>query len=205
MLRRQGRSMTSILLAAVVMGGGYYTNLELIESTVGEACSELMVMMDENGVDTVSINIEGDHAAGWLVEQTATTVLDSHGYTVVNLGRDETGPVELRIRTMDLAVRYGDTSRPWIFGRKMVDRVAVCELSAQLVSRDGSIMSSVRASAGNTDRVPVSELDVLTGPDDWSWLGEGEIGGGGGGILEPLVVTGVVASLIYLFYSSRAE
>jgi len=197
--------MTSILLAAVVMGGGYYTNLELIESTVGEACAELMVMMDENGVDTVSITIEGDHAAGWLVEQTATTVLGSQGYIVVNLGRDEPGPVELRIRTMDLAVRYGDTSRPWIFGRKMVERVAVCELSAQLVSPDGSVLASVRASAGNTDKVPVSELDVLDGPDDWSWLGEGEIGGDGGGILEPLVVTGVVASLIYLFYSSRAE
>ena len=196
--------MTSILLAAVILGGGHYTNLELVEATVVEACTELAAMLDEQGVDEVFIVLEGDHTGNWLVEQTASSVLGSLGYSV-STGRDEGFPFILRLRPMDLAVRYGDTSRSWIFGKKQVERVAVCELSGQLVAENGTIIASMRSSATDSDRVPVSELDVLDGPDDWTWLGEGEIGGDGGGILEPLVVTGVVASLIYLFYSSRAE
>ena len=91
-----------------------------------------------------------------------------------------------------------------MFGRKRVERHAVCELSATLVDAGGTILVSARTSASDSDLVPVAELDVLD-HQDYDWLGQGEIGEEGGGILEPLVVTGVVASLIYLFYSSRAE
>jgi hypothetical protein len=201
---RQGRSMTSILLAAVCLGGNYSTNLELVETTVEQACSELVAMLDEQDVESLSITIDGDHVANWLVEQTAIAILSNRGFSVI-LSRESASPYVLHIRPMDLAVRYGDTSRSWIFGRKRVERIAVCELSSQLIDLDGAILSSIRSSATDIDQVPVSELDVLDGSEDWTWLGEGEIGGDGGGILEPLVVTGVVASLIYLFYSSRAE
>ncbi len=196
--------MTSILLAAVCLGGNYSTNLELVEATVEQACSELVAMLDEQGVESVSITIEGEHAGNWLVEQTAAAILSNQGFTVI-VSRESDDQNVLRIRPMDLAVRYGNTSRSWLFGSKRVERIAVCELSSQLIDQDGTILVSVRSSATDTDLVPVSELDVLDGAEDWVWLAEGEIGGDGGGILEPLVVTGVVASLIYLFYSSRAE
>ena len=196
--------MTSILLAAVCLGGNYSTNLELVEATVEQACSELVVMLEEQGVESVSITIEGEHPGNWLVEQTAASILSNQGYTVI-VSREGADQNVLRIRPMDLAVRYRNTPRSWIFGSKRVERIAVCELSSQLIDQDGIILASVRSSATDTDKVPVSELDVLDGAEDWVWLAEGDINGDGGGILEPLVVTGVVASLIYLFYSSRAE
>lgn len=197
--------MTSILLAAVCLSGAYTTNLELVEATVEEACSELASVLDENGIESVAIAVDGEHSGNWLVEQTAAAILSDLGYTVTTALRDGADTHVLHIRPMDLAVRYGDTSRSWIFGKQRVERIAICELSIQLVSTEGTILGALRTSAIDTDVVPVSELDVLDGTEDMTWLAEGEINTGGGGILEPLVVTGVVASLIYLFYSSRAE
>jgi hypothetical protein len=196
--------MIQILLAAVCLGGGYPTNLDLVEAAVEEACSSLAETIAQQGIDTFTIEIEGEHPANWLVEQTIEAVLTGRGLTVT-AGREGTSNSILSIRPMDLAVRYGNTSRSWIFGKKRVERIAICELSSTLVDSEGTIIVSIRSGAEDSDLVPVSELDVLEGAEDWNWLSEGEISGDGGGILEPLVVTGVVASLIYLFYSSRAE
>ncbi len=196
--------MIRILLAAVCLGGGYPTNLDLVEATVEEACSSLAETIAQQGIDTFTIEIEGEHPANWLVEQTIKSVLTGRGLTVI-AGREGASNSVLSIRAMDLAVRYGDTSRSWIFGKKRVERIAICELSSTLIDSGGTIIVSIRSGAEDSDIVPVSELDVLEGAEDWNWLSEGEISGDGGGILEPLVVTGVVASLIYLFYSSRAE
>ena len=64
---------------------------------------------------------------------------------------------------------------------------------------------ATRYGADVSDRIPVSELSRLAGDRGDPWLSPEMAEDGEGGILEPLIVSGVVASLIYLFYSSRAE
>jgi hypothetical protein len=66
-------------------------------------------------------------------------------------------------------------------------------------------MMSTRYGADLTDRVPVSALSRLAGDREAPWVSPEMAQNGEGGVLEPLIVSGVVASLIYLFYSSRAE
>jgi hypothetical protein len=197
--------MIPIVLALAVAGStGYPTNLEMAEQVVTESVTSLADSLGDAGIDDVSLEVVGEHAGNWLVEQSARAVLSDHG---VSVAADRTGggmPV-LRLRAMDLAVTLGNTGRSWLFGSKHVDRIARCELAAELLDSGGVTQRSWRCGGFAEDRIPYSELTVLQGSSGEEWITGGTPTSSGGGILEPLVVTGVVASLIYLFYSSRAE
>jgi hypothetical protein len=153
----------------------------------------------------VAVEISGEHAGAWLLEQTAVYQLNSQAVTVSSASRERFDGYRLVLRPMELAVRYGDSSRSWLIGTKKVDRHATCEISATLMSPSGEVMMSTRYGADLTDRVPVSALSRLAGDREAPWVSPEMAQNGEGGVLEPLIVSGVVASLIYLFYSSRAE
>ncbi len=198
--------MTAVLIAMMLTASVPQTNIEMAEDVLIESCLPLIDSLHNYRVDSVKIEMEGEHSGGWLVEQTIIDVLSEGGITV--LQDDETGlfdsPV-LSIRPMELCIEYGDISRPWIIGSRKIERIAVCELSVCLSSRGGAVLTVLRTGAVQTDEVTLSDTDVLEGSENWDWLSAEVQDDDGGGLLEPLVVTAVVASLIYLFYSSRAE
>jgi hypothetical protein len=198
--------MIPIVLALAVAGStGYPTNLEMAEQVVTESVTSLADSLGDAGIDDVSLEVVGEHAGNWLVEQSARAVLSDHGVSVAAADRTGGGMPVLRLRAMDLAVTLGNAGRSWLFGSKHVDRIARCELAAELLDSEGVTQRSWRCGSFAEDRVPYSELTVLQGSSGEEWITGGTPTSSGGGILEPLVVTGVVASLIYLFYSSRAE
>ncbi|MCC6871164.1 MAG: hypothetical protein IT351_02170 [Candidatus Fermentibacter sp.] len=189
------------------------SNLELAEQIVSEACVSISDSLVDSGVGTVMLEIAGDHPGNWLVEQCVKTELGARGLTVLtretrpapDSSRDHAMLFDLVVRPMELSIVFGGTSRSWLIGPKSVERMAVCELYSELRDTGGTICTTVRSSSSRSDRVPVDDLQSLRGSSDQVWLRGGELQASSGGILEPLVVTGVVASLIYLFYSSRAE
>jgi hypothetical protein len=182
------------------------SNMELAEDALLLAIQELPESLSAYGVEEVSIVISGEHSGSWFIQQTIVSVLNENGITVFvrDTGTDNSS-MTLRVRPMELVVEYGDVSRPWVIGNKRVERIAKCELSSTLLDADGSIMMTLRTSGIQEDVVPWSDVEALNGSAEWEWL-SGELSENtGGGILEPIVVSGVVASLVYLFYSSRAE
>jgi hypothetical protein len=195
--------MHTILLTAVL--AMVPTNMELAEDALHMALEGLPAQLSSYGANDVLIEITGDHAGDWFVEQTVASVLHESGMTV--LDRDIAGDsgMLVRIRPMELMVEYGDVSRPWIVGSKKVQRIAKCELMITLLDSQGEILMSLRTSGLREDQVSWSDAEVLGGSAEWDWLSAELPENRGGGILEPIVVTGVVASLVYLFYSSRAE
>ncbi len=196
----------SILVLAAVASLPAPTNLELAEDAVLEAVSAIPGDLAELGVDTVVVELAGEHLAGWLLEQTATSELSAGGVTVnAAEGESARSGYRLRLRPMELEVRYGESSRSWLIGTKKVTRHATCQISATLLDPSGQVVLATRYGAEVSDRVAVSQLSQLAGDRGDPWLAPEMGGGGEGGILEPLIVSGVVASLIYLFYSSRAE
>lgn len=196
----------SILVLTALAAMPAPTNLELAEAAVLEAVSEIPGDLVELGVDTVVVEMAGDHAGGWLLEQTATSELSAGGVTV-NAAEGESARTayRLRLRPMELEVRYGESSRSWLIGTKKVTRHATCQISATLLGPSSQVVLATRYGADVSDRVSVSSLSQLAGDRGDPWLSPEMEGDGEGGILEPLIVSGVVASLIYLFYSSRAE
>ena len=182
------------------------SNMELAEEAIILALQELHENMSSYDTDNIMIEIIGEHSGNWFIEQTISSILHEHGITVFEREADSVSSHSiLRIRLMELVVEYGDVSRPWIIGSKRVERIAKCELSSTFLDADGSIIMTARTSGVEVDKISWSDAEILNGSEEWDWL-SGELPENrGGGILEPIIVSGVVASLVYLFYSSRAE
>jgi hypothetical protein len=198
--------MVVAALVIAVLSASAPTNMEILEAVVDEACLPLADSLAAAGLDTVMLEITGEHPGGWLVGQSVKAVLDSRGVTVLTeVPRDSVPPVRLSIRPMELSVMLDDAGRTWLIGARRIDRTVMCELYSEVLDPSGVLLLSARSGASRSDRIGESELPGLRSSSDQAWITGGEPAEGGGGLLEPLVVTGVVASLIYLFYSSRAE
>lgn len=182
------------------------SNMELAEDAILLALQELPETLSSYGADEILIEIIGEHSGNWFIKQTVSSILHENGITVFerDVNSDSSWMV-LSVRPMELLVEYGDVSRPWIIGSKRVERIAKCELSSTLLDADGSILMTVRTSGIEVDKISWSDAEVLNGSEEWEWLSGDLPENRGGGILEPIIVSGVVASLVYLFYSSRAE
>ena len=182
------------------------SNMELAEDAILISLQELPDSLLSYGADEIMIEILGEHLGNWFVEQTIYSVLHENGITVFQRELDPDGSsITLRVRLMELVLEYGDVSRPWVIGSKRVERIAKCELSFTLYDADGSMLMTLRTSGIEEDLIPWSDAEVLSGSEEWVWLSGEMPENRGGGILEPIIVSGVVASLVYLFYSSRAE
>jgi hypothetical protein len=182
------------------------SNMELAEDAILLALQELPDNLSSFRADEIVIEIIGEHSGNWLIEQTITSTLHENGITVFEQDASRDGScMTLSVRPMELVVEYGDVSRPWVIGNKRVERIAKCELSSTLYDTDGSILMTVRMSGIEEDVISWSDTEVLDGSEEWDWLSGDLPENRGGGILEPVIVSGVVASLVYLFYSSRAE
>jgi hypothetical protein len=192
--------LMSVMLAMVP------SNMELAEDALQMAFEGIPDSLSFYGTDMVAVEILGEHSGNWFIKQTVTSILHDNGITVVerDTGSNSSGFI-LKVRPMELVVEYGDVSRPWLVGSKRVERIANCELSSTLVSADGSIIMTARTSGSEIDVVSWADTEVLDGSSEWEWLSGDLPENRGGGILEPIIVSGVVASLVYLFYSSRAD
>lgn len=198
--------MSSLVLALVSAVPA--TNLEVAEEAVLTACQDLPSILYDSDVTRLSLSMQGDHDGNWLVEQSVTTVLSNAGIAVISAEeREGAGRLSvMELRVMDLSIRYGAVHRSWFLGKRKVDRTATVEISAVLLSTDGSVALSERLSGELSDELSYGDVEQVsgTGAND-SWLTPEIPESEGGGVLEPIIVTGVIASLIYLFYSSRAE
>ncbi len=191
--------MITILLLGLALTGSM-TNLDMIETATIQAMEPLVEQISEYGIETITLHVQGDHEGGWLLEQIATSVLGGSDITVTT-SREENG-WELNLRPMELGVTYAQTGRSWVFGGKQVPRLATCQISASLVDASGIIVQTVREGAVVESIVSPSEIIILeSSTEKWA---NGELSDQeSGNVLEPLVVTGVVTALVYLFYSSR--
>ena len=201
--------MNLILMAMTILASSVPVNMELAEEALILACEPVADSVAASGVNSLAIEIEGDHLGGWFVRQTLVSVLDQRDIEVLDIpverSEETAATVTLKVRPMELIVDYGDVSRPWIVGARRVERFARCELSSTLIDEDHRVLLTLRSGGEVSDVVSWSDTEELNGSEDWVWLSSPLPEDQGGGILEPIIVTGVVASLVYLFYSSRAN
>lgn len=190
--------ITAFLLGLVLTGS--MTNLEMVETAALNALEPVAEQVSAQELESVILHIQGEHEGGWLIEQVAASTLSAAGVTVYT-ARDEEGWT-LNLRPMELGVIYAQTGRSWVLGRKKVPRFASCEIAATLVDPDGNVVFTAREGSVIENNVSPSDIIILESSTE-KWV-NGELSDEeSGNILEPLVVTGVVTALVYLFYSSR--
>jgi len=191
--------MMMIILAGVALTGTM-TNMDMLESVVSDAVAPVAEQVAAAGVEAVFLGVEGDHEGSWLLEQIAVSSLNSQGITVAT-SRDEE-LYSLNLRPMELAVTYSQVRRSWMLGGRQLPRQANCQLAATLLDPMGNVVLTVREGAVLNSTVSAGNIVTLESSSE-RWV-NGELSDEeSGNLLEPLVVTGVVTALVYLFYSSR--
>ncbi|MBN1826358.1 MAG: TonB family protein [Candidatus Eisenbacteria bacterium] len=108
----------------------------------------------------------------------------------------------LHYRVSEMELRYPQVSRRLWFGPKRVDRLARTRIDFRLM--DGSTLLWAESSEHLvTDRVPFGAIRFLE-TDQFPFARPEMPESGGGRIIEPLAVAGVIGGLIVLFYANQA-
>lgn len=176
------------------------TNMDLLVQALEEVAEEALSGMETAAGDaegTVLIQPQASHAANWMVDQILAGRLLSRGYGVV-LDSTAARPGELRLayRILDL----GLTGRTGL-GSSQVERRARAAVAFSLI-REGELQWEGEFTRIVEDRVSRKQIGLL-GNASYGFskiqIEEQSLGT----FVEPVIVSTVLGSLVYLFFSSR--
>jgi hypothetical protein len=121
---------------------------------------------------------------------------------VVSRGADPAGPLRLEIMVEGSGVTYVRRLGSFPFGTKGYERLAGMRASATLFDPMNGDVVWTRSAARSASDV-VAKGDVAYAASGSGYLNPPVPRGGGTRWLEPMIVIGVVAGLVVLFYSNR--
>ena len=178
------------------------TDMEFLLATAGQAVEGALahldlVQLDTSGEAAILLASQGKHAGDWIVEHLLIEEMLSRGFTVT-LDSTAAAPSSPRLsyRILDLAVG----GQSGVLGGAVRRRCRV-DLSLRLTS-NGEVLGASEVSREATDQIDRRRVASLqsgsyafakTDLEEQSW----------GKYVEPVIVSSVLGSLVYLFFSNR--
>ena len=196
-----GRSLlltAALLLCAGRAGALGASNLELVSRTAAQAVQRAVSGLDAagygEGFERLSVLPAARHDANWLFEHLLLQELLTRGLAVT--ADTSTAAAHLSYRVVEVAV----SGRSGLLTNTVT---RICRVGMQLDLDQGQErLWSGEGKALLGDRIPKGELEALqdsrfdfarTELEKRTW----------GKYVEPVIVTSVLGSLVYLFYSNR--
>jgi hypothetical protein len=184
------------------LAGTRPTNYEMVRDTAREACDSLAASLGAaTAARSAGLRGAGASSGNFLVENTLSSALTAAGWTVSTRADTATGPV-VEFDVVDLGLSYPHSYRNAWLGEKRVVREARARIFARLVG-GSKVQWADQSEARRRDEVPASALPELEEknaadyvkatlpPQRWNRL------------VEPVIVTGIIAGLILLFFSNQ--
>lgn len=159
----------------------------------------------EGSTSTGSGGSLSDLVAGQAAQDAAATATPAPPAAAPAVSTSPTAPeVEGRrlvYRVDEWRVQYVDESRSFFLGPRRVDRAVAVDVSGRLIAADGETVLGVgRGDAIHLDRLSKGRLSVY----ESQGVTATELDRPGARrVIEPVVVSGIVASLVYLFYTNQ--
>lgn len=185
-----------VLLTLVIMAGTP-TDWEVARETIREMFADIEGLEGIESVVLYDARYSSDDA-GYLVRTQLAEVLKGRGIEVYLASPLGTEPeMELRYLVNQLRVVHKRSYRKLLLGRKMIERWAQAEVEITLM-KDNMVISQQRFVNEQKSVFPESELDVVRSA---SLTQEYYTSSSAGSLWEPIIVTVMVGTLIYLFYA----
>ncbi len=218
MLSRWGRGSAHVAAAAafalavlagarVAVADDVESNIDLMRALCRDAAGELARFEGATRRPArVRLMPAASDEAHQFLEGVFTDVLRERG-VVPSLGGagapSDSAVVQLRYRANVFELAYTDVYRAHLVGGRRVRRHAAVEVRASLVDpRDGTVLWTGRAERSRDDVVPASELArVQAGA--FAFARPPMPSSGWGHYAEPVIVSGIVVGLVYLFFSNQ--
>ena len=193
-------------------------NLEVISDLTAGVAAELVDKLPAAVFDRgIYIKTDGEDEKYQLIRDIFTHVFTDNGITVFSTAgsstQDTTGTAaayvpssrfRLNVRALEFSIQYPRIFRSHLIGGKRVKRSANVKLSSTLMNPDnGSVVWVKEAGGSYEDQFPFhllgdveNDLLAFTKPQrdatKWSRM------------VEPVVVSGIIVGLIYLFFSNQS-
>jgi hypothetical protein len=187
------------------------SNLDLMSKLTGEAARELVesVPGDVEWSDVTLAGFTRDEQYQFT-DNVFARVLTSAGHTVYESGQKgsttvEKAPLRLEYQALNFGLSYPKIYRPYLIGGKRVKRKAEVHLLAKLIDpADGSVKWIGETSRSHEDRFPYGDLAAVEA-GTFAFTKPPRSSTKWGKIVEPVVVTGIIVGLIYLFFSNQDD
>ncbi len=188
------------------------TNYEILEKIAGEAIDELSGNMPAIARETVILlRKEGGVGSGIdkVFENELVRKMTGAGLRIASktgdTGQTEVSKYILSYQIINYSIKYPEIGRSYWIGAKEVERLAEIGIFAKLLdSETGEILWVGEAQKKFEDRIAYSLLERVEDPSrDFTQPVRDEIRWSR--FVEPVVVTGIVVGLVYLFFSNQAS
>jgi hypothetical protein len=202
----------------------------MLEEVAESAVSELFLGFRASAGATLLVEAAATNEANWFIEAMILNRLAEAGYSAYLkdlplgpaippeiadslaaaeglTGDDEDLPVEtdliFRYRIVEFGLSYPDSYRKSPLGSRQVQRLAAVSVQARLLAGPEERVVWVGAGdATQSDVVPSNRLELLEG-EGYPFTEPLLETKGLSGLVEPALVTAIVAGLIYLFYTNQ--
>lgn len=172
------------------------TNLGLLQHVALSASEQIVAKVKVTSPQAFVVLNVSPKTLDWIAEEAITKVLMLRGHRVFKTPRGEDSTAILNFRVVELSVSYREKS-------DYVERAARAKISFSLTKGQANLVLSQGEGLGSTqDIVPRAQLSNLE---------DAEItpirmttNEGVGRVIEPALLSVVVAGLIYLFYANKA-
>ena len=191
-------------------GENTISNYGILEKIAGEALDELAENMPSIARETIIlIRKEGGVESGIdkVFENELVRKMTKAGLRIASKTADsdqtETSEYVFSYQIITYSMKYPDIGRSFWVGAKEVERLAEVGIFAKLLdSKTGEIVWVGEAQKKYEDRIAYSLLDRVEDPTrDFTMPVRDEVKWGR--FVEPVIVTGIVVGLVYLFFSNQ--
>jgi len=212
--------LAGILIAAMpsqcLCDEEYPTNIELVEQAVRKAVDSMDVRPPAGTDAYLEIDAGTGSEATWLLDSILKEQLLDQGWRIrAKTGEEadtsagegnatlENDGFLLRLRIVDLGLKYGRSWRRYLLGGKVVERIARASIFYDLIDRRGDqVLMSSDVDGVVSDVVPASQLSTLSN-SKYSFASPDLEKSRWDKYLEGGLVIAIIGVLVYLFYSNK--
>jgi hypothetical protein len=195
--------MIMLIAFAQVLAEEQDSNVEIIGKVLEQRTSVFQSMLSGVHDQTIKLIAEGTNDANDIILSYLASILQKNGQQVKIAAATDTGGIILSFKVLDINITYNDLRRKLMVGSQVVDRRLKLSLILTLTNADGKVVSSRSMSIDNEDELSVDKA-VLYQNANFKFSNP-KLPESHSSILEPIVVTGIVGTLIYIFYANKRK
>ena len=191
------------------------TNLDVMSDLTAEVIEKLLADIPSN-VDKDVTLLPYDNTENYsFIENVFQRVLTSNGYKTHTSIAMTNGPggnrnptingLVVEYQTLNFNLKYAKIYRSYLIGGKKVQRKADLKLVAKVLDlADDSVVWVGEAESSYEDSFPYGRISEVE-DGEFAFTKPSRGGTNWGKVAEPVVVTGIIVGLIYLFFSNQTD
>jgi hypothetical protein len=181
------------------------TNVEQLQKVVHAAVEKILQEAGFRPGQCILVKSVKDENA-WLIDQSTYDVIMTHGMRIMaaEMGDSAHADGSLEIFSSSLSVRYSPIFRDGLFGEALTVRTVEGKFSTSVIRKDGTVQLAATYTETVADTIAVSDLPSIEHPTFRAAHGEPPALGFFDTLLEPLVILGTLAIVVYLLFTVRS-